>query len=66
MLPIPENVLQQFNEVLKQRAVVESLQIHYRKWLRYFLDLEINAMYLVQKNPSIYPLFFRGRKLTRL
>ena len=38
MLPIPENVLHQFNEVLKQRAVVESLQVHYRKWLRYFLD----------------------------
>jgi integron integrase len=38
MLPIPENVLDQFNEVLKQRAVVESLQVHYRKWLRYFLD----------------------------
>lgn len=38
MLPIPENVLQQFNEVLKQRAVIESLQVHYRKWLRYFLD----------------------------
>ena len=38
MLPIPENVLHQFNEVLKQRAVVESLRVHYRKWLRYFLD----------------------------
>jgi hypothetical protein len=32
MLPIPENVLHQFNEVLKQRAVVESLQVHYRKY----------------------------------
>jgi len=38
MLPIPEGVLGQFNEVLKQRAVVESLHAHYRKWLRYFLD----------------------------
>ncbi len=38
MLPIPENVSDQFNEVLKQRAVVESLRVHYRKWLRYFLD----------------------------
>lgn len=38
MLPIPENVLYKFNEILKQRAVVESLHVHYRKWLRYFLD----------------------------
>ena len=38
MLPIPENILGPFNEVLKQRAVVESLHVHYRKWLRYFLD----------------------------
>jgi integron integrase len=38
MLPIPENILDEFNEVLKQRAVVESLHVHYRKWLRYFLD----------------------------
>jgi len=38
MLPIPENVLDQFNEVLNQRAVVQSLHVHYRKWLRYFLD----------------------------
>jgi len=41
MLPIPENVLHQFNEVLKQRAVVESLQVHYRKWLQYFLDFSL-------------------------
>jgi hypothetical protein len=38
MLAIPENVLARFNEVLKQRAVQESFQVYYRKWLRYFLD----------------------------
>lgn len=38
MLPIPENVLYKFNEILQQRAVVVSLHVHYRKWLRYFLD----------------------------
>ena len=38
MLPIPQDVLAQFNEVLKQRAVPESFRLHYRKWLRYYLD----------------------------
>jgi len=38
MLLIPENVLYKFNEIQKQRAVVESLHVPYRKWLRYFLD----------------------------
>jgi integrase len=38
MLAIPENVLARFNEVLKQRAVPESVHVHYRKWLRYFFD----------------------------
>ena len=38
MLPIPENVLAQFNNVLQQRAIHESFRPHYRKWLRYFLD----------------------------
>ena len=38
MLAIPENILTRFNEVLRRRAVNESLHVHYRKWLRYFLD----------------------------
>ena len=38
MLAIPENVLARFNEVLKQRAVPETIHGYYRKWLRYFLD----------------------------
>ncbi|MFH0783967.1 MAG: phage integrase N-terminal SAM-like domain-containing protein, partial [Pseudomonadota bacterium] len=38
MLAIPENVLTRFNEVLKQRAVPESVHLYYRRWLRYFLD----------------------------
>lgn len=31
MLPIPQNVLTQFNEVLQQRAVPESFRGYYRK-----------------------------------
>jgi len=38
MLPIPENILAQFNEVLKQRAIHNPFHGYYRKWLRYFLD----------------------------
>jgi integron integrase len=38
MLPIPENILVQFNEVLTQREVHSSSDLYYRKWLRYFLD----------------------------
>jgi integron integrase len=40
MLPIPGDVLAQFNEVLQQRAVNTSLHVHYRKWVRYFLDFK--------------------------
>ncbi len=38
MLPIPENILARFNEVLKQREVHESFHDYYKKWLRYYLD----------------------------
>jgi integron integrase len=38
MLPIPEYISVQFNIVLRQRAIPESFHLHYKKWLRYFLD----------------------------
>lgn len=38
MLPIPEDVLVRFNEVLIQRIANTSTHGYYRKWLRYFLD----------------------------
>lgn len=38
MLPIPENVIAQFNVVLTQQQVDKSIHGYYRKWLRYFLD----------------------------
>jgi hypothetical protein len=38
MLPIPEYISVQFNNVLRQRAIPEAFHVHYRKWLRYFLD----------------------------
>jgi hypothetical protein len=38
MLPIPQDVLAQFNAVLKQRTVPAHVYSDYRKWLLYFLD----------------------------
>ncbi len=38
MLPIPDNISVQYNNALRQRAVPEPFHIHYKKWLRYFLD----------------------------
>ena len=41
MQPIPEDILMQFNAVLKQKAVPSSIQDDYRKWLRYYLDFRV-------------------------
>ncbi len=38
MLPIPQEILAQFNAILKQRRVPERIHADYRKWLQYFLD----------------------------
>ena len=38
MLPISEFISFQYNNALRRRAIPESLHVHYRKWLRYFLD----------------------------
>ena len=38
MQPIPDNILNQFNAVLEQKAVPSSLRDDYRKWLLYYLD----------------------------
>ncbi len=37
MMTIPQDVLAQFEDVLKQRAVPVASHADYRKWLRYFL-----------------------------
>ncbi len=38
MLPIPQDVLAQFNAILRQRKVPERVHADYRKWLLYYLD----------------------------
>lgn len=37
MLRIPGKVSAKFNKALRKRAVIESLHVHYRKWLFYFV-----------------------------
>ena len=41
MQPIPEDILMQFNAILKQKAVRASLHDDYRKWLKYYLDFRV-------------------------
>ena len=41
MQPIPEDILIQFNAVLKQKSVPSSLHDNYRKWLKYYLDFRV-------------------------
>ena len=38
MQPIPENILAQFDSIMKQRNIPADAHNDYRKWLRYFLD----------------------------
>ena len=41
MQPIPDDILKQFNAVLKQKAISSSLRDDYRKWLMYYLDFRV-------------------------
>jgi hypothetical protein len=41
MQPISDEVLKQFNAVLEQKAVPSSLRDDYGKWLRYYLDFQV-------------------------
>ena len=38
MLPIPQNLITLYNSLLIQKAIPETYQPYYRKWLRYYLD----------------------------
>ena len=41
MQPIPENLLSQFDAILKQRNIPVDVHNDNRKWLRYFLDFRV-------------------------
>jgi len=41
MQPIPDDILNQFNAALDEKAVPSSLRDDYRKWLRYYLDFRV-------------------------
>ena len=38
MLPIPNDIAAQFDNLLQQREVPVRFRAYYKKWLRYFLD----------------------------
>jgi hypothetical protein len=38
MLQTPDHISVQYKNALRRRAVPEVFHVHYRKWLRYFLD----------------------------
>jgi len=38
MLPIPSQLLEQFNKYLQSQKIPNNLQCAYKKWLRYYLD----------------------------
>ncbi len=38
MLPIPDDILKQYDTILRKKAVSQSLSSEYKKWLRYYLD----------------------------
>ncbi len=38
MIIIPDDILAQYEAVLKKRAIAASRHSEYRKWLRYYLD----------------------------
>jgi hypothetical protein len=38
MLPVPNDVLQRYEVVLKNRDISGNLFAEYKKWLRYFFD----------------------------
>ncbi len=38
MLPVPDEILKNFDAMMEQKSVAANLRNDYRKWLRYFLD----------------------------
>jgi len=41
MLPIPDDILTPFNDLMEARSVPRSLRADYRKWLMYYLDFRV-------------------------
>ena len=38
MLPVPDNILKEFETVLEKKGIAKKLRPDFKKWLRYFLD----------------------------
>ncbi len=63
MKPIPQNILTDFNDLLKQRKVPPMLLADYRKWLLYFLDF--SAKYPLSDSPSDQVRLFADKLRSR-
>lgn len=61
MQAITENVSDRFNEAFQQRAVPESLHVHYQKRLEYFLDF-LRKYLLLETKPEQVRLFIEKLK----
>ncbi len=53
MQPIPNDILTQFNDILKQRNVPLPCRSDYRKWLRYFLDFRSKHQLPVPRSDQV-------------
>ena len=61
MQPIPEDILMEFNAVLKQKAVPSSIQDDYRKWLKYYLDFRVKYPPPDSKSEQVHPFIEKMR-----
>jgi integron integrase len=43
MLPVPDNILKEFEAVLKKKGIAKKLRPDFKKWLRYFLDFSAQS-----------------------
>ena len=41
MLPIPDDILTPFNDLMEAKSIPRSLRADYRKWLMYYLDFRV-------------------------
>jgi integron integrase len=53
MHTIPDDILRQFEKLLRCRGVSPDLYPHYRKWLRYFLDFRVKYPVLCEKSEHV-------------
>jgi hypothetical protein len=53
MHAIPDDILRQFEKLLRRHGVSPDLFAHYRKWLRYFLDFRVKYPISCEKSEQV-------------